>query len=105
MKNNIRHAAQTMIAASKGDDFIEIIDHLTFEESLLVYITDEQGRVYYSSDSFNPYFRQEPKPGRKPSGGKNKIVPDKIVALFHTVRRTHIFPSLAAADSRSPGIL
>ena len=71
MKNNIRHAAQTMTAASKSDDFIEIIDHLTFEESLLVYITDEQGRVYYSSDSFNPYFRQEPKPGRKPSGGKN----------------------------------
>ena len=71
MKNNIRRAAQTIIAASKSDDFIEIIDHLTFEESLLVYITDEQGRVYYSSDSFNPYFRQEPKPGRRSPGGKN----------------------------------
>ena len=71
MKNNIRHAAQTMIAASKSDDFIETIDHLTFEGSLLVYITDEQGRVYYSSDFFNPYFRQEPKPGRKSPGGKN----------------------------------
>ena len=71
MEDNIRRAAQTMIAASKGDDFLEIIDHLTFEDSLLVYITDEQGRVYYSSDSYTPYFRQEHKPGRRLPGGKN----------------------------------
>ena len=71
MENNIRRAAQTMIAASKSDDFLEIIDHLTFEDSLLVYITDEQGRVYYSSDSYNSYFRKNPGPGRRLPGGKN----------------------------------
>ena len=69
MKNNIRNAAKTIIAASQSEDFFEIIDHLTFEDSLLVYITDEEGRIFYSSDSYNPYFRQLGKPGRDP--GRN----------------------------------
>ena len=71
MKNNIRSAAKTMIAASQSEDFFEIIDHLTFEESLLVYVTDEEGRVFYSSDSYNPYFRQMDKPGRDGPGRSN----------------------------------
>ncbi len=71
MKNNIRNAAKTIIAASQSEDFFSIIDHLTFEESLLVYITDEEGRVFYSSDAYNPYFRQPDRPGHD-SPGRNK---------------------------------
>lgn len=73
MKNNIRNAAKTIIAASQSEDFFEIIDHLTFEGSLLVYITDENGRVFYSSDFFNPYFRQPDRPGHD-GPGRNKPV-------------------------------
>ena len=76
MKNNIRNAAKTIIAAGQSEDFFEIIDHLTFEESLLVYITDEEGRVFYSSDSYNPYFRRMEKPGRAPDREK----PDRKIA-------------------------
>lgn len=67
MENNIRNAAKTITAACQSDDFYDIIDHLTFEESLLVYLTDGEGRVIYSSDSYNPYFRQmknRPGPGK-----------------------------------------
>lgn len=71
MKNNIRNAARTIISASQSEEFFEIIDHLTFEESLLVYITDEEGSVFYSSDSYNPYFRQPDRPGHD-NPGRNK---------------------------------
>ena len=63
MENNIRNAARTITAASGSDNFFEIIDRLSFEDSLLVYITDESGNVYYSSDSYKPYFRQMERPG------------------------------------------
>ena len=84
MKNNIRNAAKTIIAAGQSEDFFEIIDHLTFEESLLVYITDEEGRVFYSSDSYNPYFRRMEKPGRAPDREK----PDRKIAPLTAVCRT-----------------
>ena len=63
MKNNIRNAAKTIAAAAENDNFLDIIDRLSFEDSLLVYITDEAGNVYYSSDSYNSYFRQADRPG------------------------------------------
>ena len=58
MENNIRNAARAIVSASGSDRFFNIIDQLSFEDSLLVYITDEKGNVYYSSDSYKPYFRQ-----------------------------------------------
>ena len=56
MKNNIRSAAKIMAAAAESDDFFDIIDRLSFEDSLLVYITDTEGNVYYSSDAFKTFF-------------------------------------------------
>lgn len=64
MENNIRSAAKTMAAAAGSDNFPEIIDRLSLEDSLLVYVTDVKGKVLFSSDSFNPFFRQGEGPGR-----------------------------------------
>ena len=69
MKNNIRSAAKIMAAAAESDDFFDIIDRLSFEDSLLVYITDTEGNVYYSSDAFKPFFHQTGRPG--PGGRRN----------------------------------
>ena len=63
MENNIRNAAKIMTAAAGSDDFFNIVDRLSFEDSLLVYITDTAGNVYYSSDAYRPYFRQMGRPG------------------------------------------
>ena len=63
MERNIRNAAKTMEAAAKSDDFFKTIDKLSFEDSLLVYITDREGNVFYSSDFYKPYFRQMKHPG------------------------------------------
>ncbi len=62
MKNNIRSAARTMTAACQNDDFFDIIDKLSFDDSLLVYITDPEGGVLYHSDAYIPYFRQKGRP-------------------------------------------
>ena len=69
MENNIRNAAKIMTAAAGSDDFFNIVDRLSFEDSLLVYITDTAGNVYYSSDAYRPYFRQMGRPG--PGGREN----------------------------------
>ena len=63
MKQNIRNAAQVMISAARSDNFFNIIDRLSFENSLLVYITDNEGNIYFNSDAYTPYFRQPGKPG------------------------------------------
>ena len=69
MKKNIRDAAEKITAAAGSDNFFSVIDKLSVEDSLLVYITDTKGNVYYSSDSYKPYFRQygrpEPEKSRK----------------------------------------
>ena len=58
MEKNIRNAARTITSAAGSDRFFNLIDQLSVEDSLLVYITDDHGNIYYSSDSYKPYFRQ-----------------------------------------------
>lgn len=62
MMDNIRKAGQEIAANSRNDDLTDLIDRLSVENSLLVYITDADGDVYYSSDAYQPYFRQSEKP-------------------------------------------
>lgn len=73
MEQNIRNAAKMMISAAQSDNFFDVVDKLSFEDSLLVYITDENGNVYFSSDAYTPYFRQ---PGR-PGPGGSRINPSR----------------------------
>ena len=63
MEQNIRNAARTIVSSRGSDNFFNVIDQLSVEDSLLVYVTDENGNIYYSSDSYKPYFRQMERPG------------------------------------------
>ena len=58
MIRNIRSAGDRIAGSSREDDLPDVIDRITIEDSLLVYITDEDGDVIFSSDSFSPYFTQ-----------------------------------------------
>ncbi|MBQ6519255.1 MAG: HAMP domain-containing histidine kinase [Anaerolineaceae bacterium] len=89
MKNNIRNAGKAIAAASGSENFFEIIDRLSFEDSLLVFITDEEGNLIYSSDSYNPYFRQLPRPFSE-RGSKN--IPNR--SNDRTVNQTGPFRNL-----------
>ena len=71
MIRSIRESAEEIIRHSQSSDLTEVIDRLSFEEGLLVYITDEDGEVLYSSDSYKPYFRLSDRPGIRPGGGRN----------------------------------
>ena len=73
MKRNIRRAAQEIAANSQDDDLDDIIDDLSVSDSLLVYVTGENGQIYYSSDAYNPYFRQN---GRQPGSRRIKYDDD-----------------------------
>ena len=61
MIRNIRSAAEEIIKNSENEDLDDLIDELSVEDSLLVYITDENGNVLYNSDAYNTYFRQPPR--------------------------------------------
>ncbi len=65
MEQNIRNAGRAIAENSGKDGWYELIDRLSVENSLLVYITDEDGDVYYSSDAYRPFFRksERPQPG------------------------------------------
>ena len=61
MVGNIRSAAEEIIKNSENEDLDDLIDELSVEDSLLVYITDDDGDVLDSSDAYNTYFRQLPR--------------------------------------------
>ncbi len=63
MIRNIRAAGEQIAENSREDDLADVIDRLSIEDTLLVYITDEDGNVFYNSDSYSPYFRQKYRPG------------------------------------------
>lgn len=58
MKRNIREAAEKIASNADSPEIFDIIDRLSLEDSLLVYITDDDGDIIYSSDAYQPYFRQ-----------------------------------------------
>ncbi|MGN0613925.1 MAG: ATP-binding protein [Porcipelethomonas sp.] len=53
--NNTRNVAQTIID-SGGDT--EIIDDLALNNFLLIYLTDENGNIYYSADEYKSTYHQ-----------------------------------------------
>ena len=51
--NNTKAAAEKIISDGKNEDINSEIDELAHNNSILVYITDTQGNILYSSDEFS----------------------------------------------------
>lgn len=102
MIENIRSAAREIIRNCENEDLDDLIDELSVEDSLLVYITDEDGDVLYSSDAYNTYFRQLPRegmiinrndprrrPDEKPSGKNGyRNLPDNYDRFLSELRKS-----------------
>lgn len=54
--DNTRKAANEITGQSKSEGFTEIIDKLSLDNSLLVFVTDTDGTILYSSDSYKSYY-------------------------------------------------
>ena len=56
LAKNTCAAAEKIVAASADDDFTEVIDRLSAEDSLLVFVTEGDGTILYSSDAYRSYY-------------------------------------------------
>ena len=52
LMNNARSAAERIIASGSSSSINDVIDRIAHENSLLVFITDREGSVMFSSDEF-----------------------------------------------------
>ena len=57
LAKNTRTAAEEIAAAAGREDLGDVIDRLSAEDSLLVFVTDTDGNILYSSDSYKSYYR------------------------------------------------
>ena len=53
---NTRNAAEEIAGSAGASDFTDRIDELSADNSLLVFITDTDGTILYSSDSYKSYY-------------------------------------------------
>ena len=127
MIGNIRSAAEEIIKNSENEDLDDLIDELSVEDSLLVYITNEDGDVLYSSDAYNTYFRQPPRQGmgkdrndprrRQEEKGSFRSLPDNYEQFLSELKKSetgevgftydghYIFGSYLRLDDDDPAIL
>lgn len=56
LERNTRNAAAKIAASSMSDDFTSVIDDLSADNSLLVFVTEADGTILYSSDSYKSYY-------------------------------------------------
>ena len=57
LAKNTWTAAEEIAAAAGREDLGDVIDRLSAEDSLLVFVTDTDGNILYSSDSYKSYYR------------------------------------------------
>lgn len=67
LAKNTRTAAEEIAAAAGREDLGDVIDRLSAEDSLLVFVTDTEGNMLYSSDSYKSYYRA----GEHDGGGES----------------------------------
>ena len=86
MIGNIRSAAEEILKNCENEDLDDIIDELSVEDTLLVYITEKDGDVLYSSDAYNTYFRQLPR--QEPGWNRNnpRTRPEKLFPVKDSFR-------------------
>ncbi|MCR4890570.1 MAG: sensor histidine kinase [Lachnospiraceae bacterium] len=56
LKRNTREAAEEIAVSGKKADFTALVDQLSSENSLLVFITDLDGSILHSSDAYKSYY-------------------------------------------------
>ena len=56
LERNTRSAAKEIAAQSDSADVSNVIDQLCLDNSLLVFMTDTDGMIRYSSDSYKSYY-------------------------------------------------
>ena len=57
LENTTRKAAAEIASKSGSADIADVIDRLSLDNSLLVFVTDEEGTILYSSDSYKSYYQ------------------------------------------------
>ena len=56
-ERTVRRAADKIAAHSRKEDLFEEIDRLSTENALLIFVTEHDGTILYSSDSYKPFYR------------------------------------------------
>ncbi|MGN1390221.1 MAG: sensor histidine kinase [Bulleidia sp.] len=118
-----RRAAQEIAASSSEETFTDLIDRLSQENSLLVYITDSSGTIYYHSDSYQSYYsdaEENPYHSDEPMGwqiGIYRNLPDGYDTFLDTILASedgtaeyetdtkYIFGSVIRLSDGQPAIL
>lgn len=59
LAENTRAAAEEISVSSKDENFTSVIDALSADNSLLVFVTDKEGTIIYSSDSYKSYYHSQ----------------------------------------------
>ncbi|MGN1405675.1 MAG: sensor histidine kinase [Erysipelotrichaceae bacterium] len=54
--NNTRKVTEEIVSSGKSDTLLSTIDSLSADNSLLIFITDENGNIIYSSDSYKSFY-------------------------------------------------
>lgn len=72
-------AVEEIAAASGTPEFHDVIDKLSREDSLLVFVTDPDGRILYSSDSYKSYYHSE-HGGSNDSSGENPYKKGQVLS-------------------------
>ncbi|MGN1136224.1 MAG: ATP-binding protein [Oscillospiraceae bacterium] len=58
LKRNTEKVAGEIIGKCDSSELVEIVDELTYKNSLLIFLTDLQGNVIYSSDEYSSSYRR-----------------------------------------------
>jgi len=56
--DNTKKVANTIVGSLKNQNINEIIDNLAYENSLLIYLIDNNGNIIYSSDQYSSYYHE-----------------------------------------------
>ena len=84
LAKNTCAAAEKIVAASADDDFTEVIDRLSAEDSLLVFVTEGDGTILYSSDAYRSYYNS---PEHVGDGNSNPYHKGEVLSWQKTAYR------------------
>ena len=75
-ERTVRHAAGKIAAHSRDEDLFEEIDRLSAENALLIFVTEQDGTILYSSDSYKPFYHSY---GSGDGGTSNPYIYDDVM--------------------------
>ena len=75
-ERTVRRTADKIAAHSRKEDLFEEIDRLSTENALLIFVTEHDGTILYSSDSYKPFYRSY---GSGDGGTSNPYIYDDVM--------------------------